>query len=209
MKTNETNEQSSHQQEPLASASHEEIASVVAPPLSRRSFFGRVGASTALAAATGVGLPSLLMSKKANAGDDDDDADDSRVGRSFQLRKSAAFAEREVPRPHQVSNGDERRYPNFIGNYSQGLPHDSVLGEVIPAAYQARVISPRFPWEATPSSQILKGDSRLILKVPMSVSSPFLHRRGWQAPSVLARWSRTTGWPYPEMFPSRSTARNQ
>ena len=65
MKTNEANEQSSHQQEPLASASHEEIASVVAPPLSRRSFFGRVGASTALAAATGAGLPSLLLSKKA------------------------------------------------------------------------------------------------------------------------------------------------
>jgi hypothetical protein len=137
MKTNETNDQSTHQHEPLASASHEEIASAVALPLSRRSFFGRVGASTALAAATGVGLPSLLMSKKASAGDGDDDADDSRKGRSFQLRKSAALAEREVHTPHQVSNDDERRYHNFIGNYSQGLPHDSVLGEVVPAAYRA------------------------------------------------------------------------
>jgi hypothetical protein len=137
MKTNETNDQSTHQHEPLARASHEETTGVASPPLSRRSFFGRVGASTALAAATGVGLPSLLLSKKANADDGDGDADDSRKGRSFQLRKSAALAEREVPTPRQVSNGDERRYSNFIGNYSQGLPHDSVLGEVIPAAYQA------------------------------------------------------------------------
>jgi hypothetical protein len=29
-------------------------------PLSRRSFFGRFGASTAAAAATGVGLPSVV-----------------------------------------------------------------------------------------------------------------------------------------------------
>jgi hypothetical protein len=78
------------------------------------------------------------LSQKANAddGDGDGDADDSRRGRSFQLRKSAALAEREVPRPHQVSNGDERRYSNFIGNFSQGLPHNSI-GEVDPAAYQA------------------------------------------------------------------------
>ena len=137
MKTNEANDQSTHQHQPLARASHEEMAGVASPSLSRRSFFGRVSASTALAAAAGVGLPSLLLSKKANADDGDGDADDSRKDRSFQIRKSAARAEREVSTPHQVSNGDERRYPNFIGNYSQGLPHDSVLGEVIPAAYQA------------------------------------------------------------------------
>src|ERR1700726_4506029 len=106
MKTNETNDQSTHQHEPLASASPGEIAGVASPPLSRRSFFGRVGASTAVAAATGVGLPSLLLSKKADA--DDGDADDSRAGRSFQLRKSAALAERDVAAPDQVSNGDER-----------------------------------------------------------------------------------------------------
>ncbi len=133
MKTKATNDQSTHQHEPRAS--HEETAGVASRPLNRRSFFGRVGASTALAA-TGVGLPSLLLSKKANADDGDGDADDSRRGRSFQLRKSAALAEREVPRPHQVSNGDERRYTNFIGNFSQGLPHNSI-GEVDPAAYQA------------------------------------------------------------------------
>jgi hypothetical protein len=138
MKKNGTNEKSADSRDALARPSNPTgVITAASNPLSRRSFFGRVGASTALAAATGVGLPSLLLSKKANADDGDDDADDSRKGRSFQLRKSAAHAEREVPRPHQLSNGDERRYPNFIGNYSQGLPHDSVLGEVIPAAYHA------------------------------------------------------------------------
>ena len=132
MKTNDTSDQSIQQLESRALS--EDVVGVACPPLSRRSFFGRVGASTAFAA-TGVGLPSLLLSNKAGA--DDGGADNSRSSRSFQLRTSAALAEREVPTPRQVSNGDERRYSNFIGNYSQGLPHDSVLGEVIPAAYQA------------------------------------------------------------------------
>lgn len=35
---------------------------------------------------------------------------------------------------HQ-NNGDEQRFPNFIGNYSKGLPHNQ-YGEVEPAAYQ-------------------------------------------------------------------------
>jgi len=107
-------------------------------PLSRRSFFGRVGASTALAAATSAALPSLLLSKTAQADDGDGDADDpaSRRERSYRIRKRAALAERDIPTPLHISNGDEKLYPNFIGSYTQGLPHDS-LGEVIPAAYQA------------------------------------------------------------------------
>jgi hypothetical protein len=137
MKTNETNDRSTHPHEPLAHASQEELAGAASAPLSRRSFFGRMGASTALAAATGVGVPSLLFTKQASADDGDGDADDSRRGRSFQLRTKAALAELKVHEPHQVSNGDEERYPNFIGNYSQGLPHDNKLGEVIPAAYRA------------------------------------------------------------------------
>src|SRR5271168_2516155 len=95
-------------------------------PLSRRSFFGRMGASTALAAATG--LPAFLSSEKAKADDDDGDADDpaSRRERSYRIRKRAALAEREIPTPPHISNGDEKLYPNFIGSYTQGLPHDSL-----------------------------------------------------------------------------------
>jgi hypothetical protein len=103
-------------------------------PLSRRSFFGRV------TAATGVGLPAFLLSENAKAVDDADqgaDADDgSRRGQSYRIRHRAAIEERKIPTPRQIPNGDEARYPNFIGNYSQGLPHNSI-GEVDPAAYHA------------------------------------------------------------------------
>jgi membrane-associated phospholipid phosphatase len=142
MRQNETNEKSADNQEQFERRRNAQDATATAASnsLSRRSFFGRVSASTAVAAATGVGLPSFLLSKEANAddGDGDGDADDasSRRGRSYRIRKDAAMAERKVPTPPQISNGDETRYPNFIGNYSQGLPHNSI-GEVDPAAYQA------------------------------------------------------------------------
>ena len=92
---------------------------------SRRSFLGRAGASTLVAAAASAGLPALL-SEKAEGQIAESDA---RADRSFQLRFNAAVRERNVPIPAQNNNGDEARYPNYIGNYSQGLPHDSI-GEV-------------------------------------------------------------------------------
>ncbi|TLZ15893.1 MAG: vanadium-dependent haloperoxidase [Gammaproteobacteria bacterium] len=56
--------------------------------------------------------------------------------RSYQIRVEAADAQRNIPTPEQINNGDERRYDNFIGNYSQGLPHNSI-GEVVSSAYRA------------------------------------------------------------------------
>jgi hypothetical protein len=103
---------------------------------SRRSFLGRAGASTLAAAAASAGLPALL-SEKAEGQIAESDA---RADRSFQLRFNAAVLERNVPIPAQNNNGDEARYPNYIGNYSQGLPHDSI-GEVEPAAYQALLVA--------------------------------------------------------------------
>jgi hypothetical protein len=140
MRKNETNEKSVDRRDEFEWSSNPTgVSPAGSNPLSRRSFFGRMGASTALAAATGVGLPTFLLSEKAKADLDDGEADDpsSRRWRSYRLRDNAALAERQIPSPPQISNGDEARYPNFIGSYSQGLPHDSVLGEVIPAAYQA------------------------------------------------------------------------
>lgn len=129
---------SNTQGDELGAPSHEkEVVTVESNHLSRRSFFGRFGASTALAA-TSAALPSLLLGKTANADDGDGGADDpaSRRDRSYRLRKKVALAERDIPTPPHISNGDETLYPNFIGSYSQGLPHNS-LGEVVPAAYQA------------------------------------------------------------------------
>ena len=139
MRTNETREKPADSHDELRCQSNQEgVATAAFNPLSRRSFFGRMGASTAVAAATGLGLPAFLLSENVKADDGDGDADDSgsRRERSYRIRKRAALAEREIPTPPHISNGDETRYPNFIGSYSQGLPHDS-LGEVVPAAYQA------------------------------------------------------------------------
>ena len=100
-------------------------------PLTRRSFLGRTGVSSVVVAAASAGLPSLLTTNaEGQVGGSE------RADRSFQLRFNAASRERNVPIPPQVNNGDETRYPNFIGNFSQGLPHNNI-GEVEPTAYDA------------------------------------------------------------------------
>src|ERR1700730_16755878 len=139
MRTNETHRKAADSDEKSSASNEKGVATAAPNPLSRRSFFGRVGASTARAA-TSAAVPSLLLSKTARADDGDGEVDDpaSRRERSYRIRKRAALAERDIPTPPHISNGDEKLYPNFIGSYTQGLPHDS-LGEVVPAAYQALV----------------------------------------------------------------------
>jgi hypothetical protein len=100
--------------------------------LSRRSFLGRAGASTVAVAAASVGLPSIL-SENAEGQIAEKTA---RSDRSFQIRLNAATTESKVHIPPQIDNGDEARYANFIGNFSQGLPHNGI-GEVDTTAYQA------------------------------------------------------------------------
>lgn len=103
MRTNETQEKSADSHDESRRLSNQEgVATAAFNPLSRRSFFGRMGASTAVAAATGVGLPAFLISENVKADDGDGDADDpgSRRERSYRIRKSAALAEREIPTPH-------------------------------------------------------------------------------------------------------------
>jgi hypothetical protein len=100
--------------------------------LTRRSFLGRAGASTVAVAAASVGLP-VMLSGNAEGQIAEQTA---RSDRSFQIRLNAATSESKVPIPPQINNGDEARYAKFIGNFSQGLPHNSI-GEVDPTAYQA------------------------------------------------------------------------
>ena len=150
MNKDQRNEQSKETQAQFDGSSDAQDLGANGEPnsLSRRSFLGRAGASTAVAAAAGVGLPSLLLTVNseargvANTADhdkvsrDDDEDDSSRRARAFRIRLKAAIAERNVPVPPQVDNGDERLYPTRIGNYSKGFPHNSI-GEVDPIAYDA------------------------------------------------------------------------
>ena len=144
-----------------------------AAPLSRRSFLGCAGTSTAVAAAS-VGLPAMLLADNVKAEGDDDG---SRRSRSFQIRLGAAIAEREIHSPRQINNGDEDLYPNFIGNYSQGLPHDSLLGEVDVTAYRALLTAvdsgapddfAKVPLVGTPSCRVRKAAWRSIWRAPIA-----------------------------------------
>jgi hypothetical protein len=111
---------------------------------SRRKFIGRVGrAAAASIAVSAAGLSSVT---KAAAGQSSVSADSSsnlgsgngsgRAQQSFNIRRSAAQTELNVQTPQEVTNGDEQRYSNRIGNYSKGLAHNNV-GEVVPASYHS------------------------------------------------------------------------
>ena len=58
----------------------------------------------------------------------------ARAATAEQIRCDAAKFEKAVPLPPHHDNGDEALYPNKIGSYSKGLPHDG-FGEVNLAAY--------------------------------------------------------------------------
>ncbi|TEB15108.1 PAP2 superfamily protein [Pelotomaculum sp. FP] len=58
-----------------------------------------------------------------------------RQQEAFQVRQEAALFQKDLPLPGHPCNGDEIVFPNKIGNYSKGLPHNQ-LGEVNLNAYQ-------------------------------------------------------------------------
>jgi hypothetical protein len=61
-------------------------------------------------------------------------ADRHRANQAYRIRVEAARLERDAPSSEQRNNGDEDRYPNRIGTYSKGLPHNDA-GEVDLNAY--------------------------------------------------------------------------
>jgi hypothetical protein len=106
---------------------------------SRREFLGNVSGATAATLAAGVvGIPSLgsHVPAKAAAPDVNGFGDAGRAAQAYDVRVQAATIQKIAPLPDHPSNGDEDRYPNRIGNYSKGLPHNS-LGEVDQVAYNA------------------------------------------------------------------------
>lgn len=105
--------------------------------LDRRGFLRNVGAITATTIATSaVGLNSDLIPNVS--AQDSSELVSPRATQAYNLREQAARDQRDLPEPTATSNGDETLYPNKIGNYSKGLPHNN-LGEVDVAAYNALV----------------------------------------------------------------------
>src|SRR2546422_1331403 len=95
---------------------------------SRRSFI-----SSAACAAGAIGLSPWVGSGETEA---EAAAAFGRTGavEAFEIRRNAALAEFNAPAALHANNGDEQRYSNNMGNYSKGLPHNSV-GEVELAPY--------------------------------------------------------------------------
>lgn len=104
----------------------------------RRAFLRNMSVLTAAGyTASAVSVGALLSPPMAHAESEQQGRENSRqdrLGQSFRLKREAALADLEAGLPRHPNNGDERLYPNFIGNFSKGLPHDS-LGEVNRHAY--------------------------------------------------------------------------
>ena len=110
------------------------------PVNGRRKFLTQVGSVAAVAASAPFagGGPVRASGRGGEHGDhhDGDDALDERARDAYRLRVDAARFQRHQPQPSQRSNGDERRYRDFIGNFAKSLPHDA-FGLVDRDAYKA------------------------------------------------------------------------
>jgi hypothetical protein len=97
----------------------------------RRTFLG-----TVTGAAVAAGTVGFAPTAQARQGADDapNGGGQPRAQSAFKLRQDQAKAQRDLGQATHVSNGDEARYPNRIGSFSKGLPHNS-LGEVDPTAF--------------------------------------------------------------------------
>ncbi len=106
------------------------------PTLARRSFLAGVGGAAALGAGASM-LPGLLgAARGARASFPPPQNDLARANSAYQIRVACAQNNLNAGlAPHPV-NSDETLYPDRIGSFSKGLPHNS-FGEVDPAAYAA------------------------------------------------------------------------
>ncbi len=92
--------------------------------VTRRIFFGAA-----------AGITSALASDEQEAAESSR-ANATRSRQSYRVRVIAAQLERDAFQPNQTPNTDETDFPNRIGSYSKGLPHNA-LGEVDASAYNA------------------------------------------------------------------------
>jgi hypothetical protein len=89
--------------------------------------------------ATGmVGLPPFTSETAAKTGAAESllNRREARAEQAMQVRLRAAEAQRKLALPPQPVNGDEDLYPNRIGSFTKGLPHNE-LGEVNLRAYES------------------------------------------------------------------------
>ena len=103
----------------------------------RRAFLGRVGVAGAATIAAGViGVEPLFQTGRSEA--HAATGPNQRANDCAKLRRDAAAAGlKETPQNLQhPNNQDENLYPNKLGSYSKGLPHNDD-GTVVLSAYKA------------------------------------------------------------------------
>ena len=105
----------------------------------RRSFLGKVGVAGAATIAAGVvGIEPLLRTERSAAQAAPPQDSNQRANACAKLRRDAAqngLQSTPVNLQHPANN-DENLYPNKLGSYSKGLPHNND-GTVDIAAYNA------------------------------------------------------------------------
>jgi hypothetical protein len=102
----------------------------------RRKFLGRVGAATIAAGV--IGVEPLLQTERSEV--QAATGSNQRANECAKLRRDAAAAGLQAT-PQNLqhpSNQDETLYPNKLGSFSKGLPHNND-GTVVASAYAALV----------------------------------------------------------------------
>lgn len=106
---------------------------------SRRKFLGNVGGITAATIVAGTAsVPAIgaIINPEPVTLEPDGIGGSGRAQQAYEIRVQAATFQKISPLPDHTTNGDEDRYLNRIGNFSKGMPHNS-LGEVDQVAYNA------------------------------------------------------------------------
>jgi hypothetical protein len=130
----------------------------------RRAFLSQVSGAAAATLAAGAlvpGAPILAAASPQEASPLDSGSNRTRAFKCFNIRVGAAQAELNVRVPDEVTNGDERRFPNYIGNYSKGLVHNGI-GEVDSASYASLLRA------------VNNGDTRLFEQIQMGGKVPLV-----------------------------------
>ena len=104
----------------------------------RRAFLSQVSGAAATIAAGAViaGAPPAQGASQSqeSAAAEFGDGGRTRALQAYANRIRAAQADLNTRTPNEITNGDEQRFSNRIGNYSKGLAHNGV-GEVLPSSY--------------------------------------------------------------------------
>jgi hypothetical protein len=129
----------------------------------RRAFLGQVSGAAAatLAAGAMVASPPGAAAPQEESTFGSGNNSTGRAQKCFNVRVRAAQAELNIRVPDEVTNGDEHRFPNHIGNFSKGLVHNGI-GEVDGASYASLLRA------------IHNGDARLFDQIQMGGNAPLI-----------------------------------